>query len=101
MINRYWNEVLLMVEKVLENSNEQEEPKIIEVNGKTAEVLLFINDFIDKRGFSPSTREICQGVQLKSTSSVSAHIKKLETLGFIEKIAERPRTIKLTGKLVN
>lgn len=81
--------------------NKFEEPEIIEVTGKTAEVLLFIGNYIDEKGFSPSKREICRGVNLKSTSSVAAQLKKLENLGFIKRKADCPRAISVVGKLVS
>lgn len=73
----------------------------IELTGKTAQVLVFIGKYIDEKGYPPTTREICVGVNLKSTSSVAAHLKKLEKLGFIKRKAECPRAITIIGKLVS
>lgn len=76
-----------------------EKPEIIEVNGKTAEIFIFIEHFIKENGFSPTIREIGMGVNLKSTSSVSMHVKKLCDKGFIQRTTERPRTIRIIGEV--
>lgn len=73
-------------------------PEIVEIQGKTYEVYIFIHDFIIKNGYSPTVREIGKGVGLKSTSSVSAQINKLHNLGFIKKEGDCPRTITLHGR---
>lgn len=80
--------------------NTIEEPYIAEVNGKTAEVFIFLANYIEEKGYAPATREICAGVNLKSTSTVSRHLKKLQRLGFIEKRADCPRAISIVGKVV-
>jgi len=38
----------------------------------------FICDFYETNGYSPSVREICDGVGLKSTATVHAHIENLK-----------------------
>ena len=40
-------------------------PEIVEIQGKTYEVYIFIHDFITKNGYSPTVREIGKGVGLK------------------------------------
>lgn len=44
-------------------------------------------------GYSPSIREICKGVGLSSTSSVYCHLNKLETLGYLRRNPDMPRSI--------
>ncbi len=68
-----------------------------DITGTTRRVYQFISDFIDTNGYSPSVREIGRGVGLKSTSSVAAHIVKLQDSGYIRKTSECPRTITLQG----
>ena len=55
-------------------------PKLSE---KQSEILEYIKSQILDRGFPPSVREICQAVNLKSTSSVHAHLSTLEKNGYI------------------
>ncbi|MFB0972436.1 MAG: repressor LexA, partial [Neofamilia sp.] len=41
-----------------------------DLNQKEMEILFFIKKIIETQGFSPTVREICKGVGLKSPSSV-------------------------------
>ena len=49
-----------------------------------ARVLVFISDFIDKNGWSPTIREITDGLGYGSTSTVHAHIQRLIHQGYLE-----------------
>ena len=44
----------------------------------------YICNYIRKNNISPSVRDICAGVGLKSTSSVHAYLKQLDQMGKIE-----------------
>lgn len=55
----------------------------------------FLVEFMIKNGYAPSVREITDGVGLKSTSSVYAHLVHLETEGQIETKPHSPRAIKV------
>lgn len=56
-----------------------------------------ILDYLRECSFSPSVREICQATGLKSTSTVHAHLRTLEELGYIERSSKLNRSIRLTG----
>ena len=60
-------------------------------------VYSFLVEFIQKNGYSPSVREICIGANLKSTSSVYAHLLKLEDEGKIIMKKKSTRAIKVIG----
>lgn len=62
---------------------------------KQQEIYEFIKSQIISSGFPPSVREICAAVNLKSTSSVHAHLQSLETLGYIRRDASKSRTIEI------
>lgn len=47
-------------------------------------VLNFVIKYMEEHQYSPSIRDICDGVGLKSTSSVYAHLVNLEMDGEIE-----------------
>ena len=51
------------------------------ISDKQKEILEFIKSEILNRGYPPSVRDICEGVHLKSTSSVHAHLETLERKG--------------------
>ncbi len=53
------------------------------ITDKQREILEYIKNEILNRGFPPSVREICEAVELKSTSSVHAHLETLEKNGYI------------------
>lgn len=50
---------------------------------------------INKFGYPPSVREICDAVGLKSTATVHFHLNKLENLGYIKRNPAKPRTIEV------
>ena len=45
------------------------------ITAKQEEILNYIKNEILERGFPPAVREICQAVNLKSTSSVHSHLE--------------------------
>ena len=65
------------------------------ISKKQKEILTYIKKEILERGFPPAVREICEAVQLKSTSSVHAHLEALEKHGYIRKDATKPRAIEI------
>lgn len=44
-------------------------------------------------GYAPSIRELCKISGLASTSSVYAHLKSLEEMGYIKRKEDSPRAI--------
>jgi repressor LexA len=60
---------------------------------KEKEILDYINFTIKNDGYSPSVREICEAVDLKSTSTVQYHLKKLEKKGVISKSVGKSRSL--------
>ena len=67
------------------------------VSDKQKNILNFINIFIEKNGYAPSIREICLGVNLKSTSTVQYHIEKLIKSGYLQKNYKKSRAITLNS----
>ena len=57
----------------------------------------FIVEFMTKNGYSPSIREIAEGIGLKSVSNVYDHLTILEQHGKIKMEEGKPRTISLVG----
>ena len=51
---------------------------------KREEIYLFIINYIKLHGYPPTVREIGEGVNLKSTSTVHMHMLKLFTEGKLE-----------------
>jgi len=73
--------------------------KLIMANGKISakqrEILEYIKSQILERGFPPAVREICEAVNLKSTSSVHSHLETLEKNGYIRRDPTKPRAIEI------
>ena len=65
------------------------------ISKKQSEILAYIKDCILKKGYPPAVREICDAVNLKSTSSVHAHLETLEKNGFIRRDPTKPRAIEI------
>ncbi len=60
-----------------------------------------VYDFLRREastGVPPTVREICAGTGLRSTSTVHAHLKTLERLGYITREAGLNRSIRLEGE---
>lgn len=68
---------------------------------KQQAILQYIKESILKRGYPPAVREICQAVNLRSTSSVHAHLESLERKGYIRKDPSKPRTIEVVDESFN
>lgn len=66
---------------------------------KQLRVLNFVNQEIIKNGYAPTVREICQALDLKSTSTVHGYLARLEKKGLIQKNALKPRTIRVVNKM--
>ncbi len=65
------------------------------ITAKQTEVLEFIKQEILKKGYPPTVRDICEAVNLKSTSSVHAHLESLEKNGYIRRDPTKPRAIEI------
>jgi repressor LexA len=75
-------------------------PKVTElpdpVSGLTRRqqaILDVIRDSVERRGYPPSIREICESAGLASTSSVSHQLAMLERKGFLRRDHNRPRAV--------
>ena len=71
------------------------------LSAKQKEILEYIRDNIIAKGYPPAVREICEAVNLKSTSSVHAHLSTLEEKGFIRRDPTKPRAIEILDDQFN
>ena len=65
------------------------------ITEKQSQILEYIKTEILNKGYPPSVRDICQAVNLKSTSSVHSHLETLEKNGYIRRDPTKPRTIEI------
>ena len=66
------------------------------LNEKAMNIYQFIKESIDN-GYPPTVREICSALNIKSTSTVHKYINLLVEEGYIEKLDNHNRAIKLKG----
>ena len=71
------------------------------ISAKQQEILEYIKDEILHKGYPPAVREICQSVNLKSTSSVHSHLETLEKNGYIRRDPTKPRAIEIMDDTFN
>lgn len=71
------------------------------ISKKQSEILKFMKDYIKDKGYPPSVREMCSGVNLKSTSSVHSHLETLEKNGYIRRDPSKPRAIEIVDDEFN
>lgn len=65
------------------------------ISNKQREILEYIKQEILNKGYPPTVREICETVNLKSTSSVHSHLETLEKNGYIRRDPTKPRAIEI------
>ena len=65
------------------------------ISKKQTEILEYIKSQILNKGYPPSVRDICEAVDLKSTSSVHSHLETLEKNGYIRRDPTKPRAIEI------
>ena len=72
--------------------------KNLEMKEKMGALRDYIMETIDDRGYPPTIREICEKFDIKSTSSASYYLRKLEDAGELKINRQNSRGIELTGK---
>ncbi|MFH0815023.1 MAG: transcriptional repressor LexA [Candidatus Falkowbacteria bacterium] len=65
---------------------------------RQAELLNFVKTFQKDYGYSPSYREIGQGLGLKSTATVAGHLQTLKKKAYLKFFENENRSIELTHK---
>lgn len=62
-------------------------------------IFTYIKKIVKEKGYPPSVREICEATGLHSTSTVHAHLKRLEKKGLITRDSMKPRAITLPSEV--
>ena len=71
------------------------------ISDKQRRILLFIQSFVDEKGYPPTVRDIQNGCNISSTSVVDYNLKILQKEGYIHRDSEVSRGIELFEKLRN
>jgi len=66
-----------------------------DLTARQFDVLEYIKTQMREKSYPPSVREICAAVNIKSTSTVHGHLKKLEELGYIKRDSIKTRAIQI------
>ena len=67
----------------------------MDISKKQLEIYEFLKIYKENKGYPPSVREICEAVNLRSTSTVHGHLKKLESKGLIKRDPTKPRALEI------
>ncbi|MCI0130192.1 MULTISPECIES: transcriptional repressor LexA [Enterococcaceae] len=67
-------------------------------SSRQLDVLKYIHEQVEKKGYPPTVREIGTAVNLSSTSTVHGHLSRLEKKGLITRDPTKPRAIELTNE---
>ena len=71
------------------------------ISDKQKEILEYMKFEILNKGYPPTVRDICEAVNLKSTSSVHSHLETLEKNGYIRRDPTKPRAIEIIDENFN
>ncbi|MEZ5141251.1 MAG: transcriptional repressor LexA [Acidimicrobiales bacterium] len=70
-------------------------PNPRKLSHRQLQILNFIEQQTNERGYPPSVREIGQAVGLTSPSTVHTHLRTLQRLGFLRRDPTKPRAIEM------
>ncbi len=65
------------------------------IEKREAKIIKFLKSFIDENYYAPTVREICDALEIKSTSTVHNDLNRLEEKGVITRHPSKPRAMKL------
>lgn len=65
------------------------------LSSRQEQILNFIEDYQEEKGYSPSVREIADAVGLASGSTAHGHLDRMEKKGYIRRDPSKPRTLEI------
>jgi repressor LexA len=65
------------------------------IEQKINDVYNFIFNYVSENGFSPSIREICAKLKIKSTATAYSYLERLQSKGLLERPSQKKRAISL------
>lgn len=68
------------------------------LNKRQVDVLKFLHDYIEEKGFAPTLSEIASHVGVKAVSTVHEHLQHLEYRQYIKKIPHTQRGLEINEK---
>src|SRR3954464_9041109 len=79
------------------NEKQTPEPQIVRPTKKQRELLTFIENFINEHGYSPSYREIMNGLSYTSVATVALHVNNLIKRGHLRKRDHSARSLEVVA----
>ena len=67
-------------------------------DSRLLDALRWIHRYQERHGYSPTMREMVNGLYLSSTSIANYRLLQLERIGWIERDRERARAMRITEK---
>ncbi|MBE7089916.1 MAG: transcriptional repressor LexA [Clostridiales bacterium] len=71
----------------------------VQLNEKLNEVYTFTVEYIQNNGYSPTVRDICEKLNIKSTATAYSYLEKLKSKGLLEKSPLKKRAIVPSNKV--
>ena len=68
------------------------------ITKRQEEALQFIQDYTKLSGYPPTNRDMCRHFGFKSTNAAADLLKALEIKGYIVRIPNTSRTVKVTNR---
>lgn len=65
------------------------------ITDKQKVILEVIINYIEKEKISPTVRELCEIIGVKSPATIHTHLNKLEENGYISKRKDSPRSLRV------
>ena len=65
------------------------------IEQKINEVYNFTFDYVRDNGFSPSIREICEKLNIKSTATAYSYLERLKNRGLLKRTSQKKRAISI------
>ncbi|MBK8479642.1 MAG: transcriptional repressor LexA [Proteobacteria bacterium] len=82
---------------VVELEGGRGEPGRGALTARQAQVLAYIGECIEARGFPPTLREIGERLSIRSTNGVNDHLRALERKGYLERELWKSRALRPVG----
>lgn len=67
----------------------------VKITKSQQKILDFVSDYIEKNGVSPTYREIADGLELRTVSTVAEHIDHLCALGVMKRSEDHGRVLEV------
>ncbi len=69
----------------------------LNLTAREHKILDYLKEAVLQRGYPPTVRELCDAMNVKSTSTIHKDLQSLEDKGFIKKDPAKPRALEIIG----